>query len=163
MSLSRLSTRLAFAAFFAMCAFAQGLPVQKVLTMDVAQEIAQGAIASCRAQGFKITVLVVDSSNELKALLRDDGASMGTLEFARLKSNTVILRGGNPSGPPRNLPPGAPVPPPPLPNTTNAQGGLPIKVGYELIGAVGVSGTGAVTKDAACAAAGIAKVADQLK
>lgn len=155
-----------FACGLAICstpASAQGLPTQKVLTMDVAQEIVQASVATCRAQGFKITVLVVDSSNELKALLRDDGASLGTIEFARLKTNTVILRGGNPSGPPPNLAPGAPVPPPPLPNTTNALGGLPIKVGDQLIGAVGVSGTGATPKDAACAKAGIDKVADKLK
>jgi uncharacterized protein GlcG (DUF336 family) len=163
MDFSRLVVCVCSLPAFSASVFAQGLPTQKVLTMDVAQEIAHEAITTCRAQGFRITVLVVDSSNELKALLRDDGASMGTLEFARLKTNTVILRGGNPSGPPRNLPPGAPIPPPPLPNTTNAQGGLPIKVGNELIGAVGVSGTGAVAKDAGCANAGLVKVADKLK
>jgi uncharacterized protein GlcG (DUF336 family) len=40
-------------------------------------------------------------------------------------------------------------------------GGLPIKVGTDVIGAVGVSGTPG--KDDVCAQAGIDKVADQLK
>jgi uncharacterized protein GlcG (DUF336 family) len=40
-------------------------------------------------------------------------------------------------------------------------GGLPIKVGDEIVGAVGVSGTPG--KDDDCAQAGIDKVADQLK
>jgi len=53
--------------------FAQ-LPNSKVLTVDVAQIIAQEAIAKCRADGYKVTVLVVDSLNSPKALLRDDGA-----------------------------------------------------------------------------------------
>jgi len=44
-----------------------------------------------------------------------------------------------------------------------AQGALPIKVGDEVIGAVGVSGAPGGEKDEACSKAGIDKVADQLK
>jgi uncharacterized protein GlcG (DUF336 family) len=44
-----------------------------------------------------------------------------------------------------------------------AQGSLPIKVGDEVIGAVGVSGAPGGEKDEACAKAGIDKVTDQLK
>jgi uncharacterized protein GlcG (DUF336 family) len=42
-------------------------------------------------------------------------------------------------------------------------GGLPIKVGDETIGAIGVGGAPGGDKDEACAAAGIAKAADALK
>jgi uncharacterized protein GlcG (DUF336 family) len=42
-------------------------------------------------------------------------------------------------------------------------GGIPIKVGEETIGGVGVSGAPGGERDEACALAGIAKVADQLK
>ena len=42
-------------------------------------------------------------------------------------------------------------------------GGLPIKVGDETIGGIGVSGAPGGQNDEACAQAGIAKVADQLK
>ncbi len=41
-------------------------------------------------------------------------------------------------------------------------GGVPIKIGNETIGAVGVSGS-STQGDEKCAMAGIAKVADQLK
>jgi uncharacterized protein GlcG (DUF336 family) len=44
-----------------------------------------------------------------------------------------------------------------------AQGALPIKVGEDTIGALGVSGAPGGDKDEACAKAGIEKVADQLK
>jgi len=44
-----------------------------------------------------------------------------------------------------------------------AQGALPIKVGDEVIGSVGVSGAPGGDKDEACAKAGIDKIADQLK
>jgi uncharacterized protein GlcG (DUF336 family) len=141
---------------------AQGLPTQKILTIDVAQAIAQEAMLRCRADGYKVTVRVVDGSNNLKVFVRDDGASMGTVEVAQMKANTVMAF-GRPSGPPANLPAGAPVPPPLLPGTINAMGGVPIKVGDQLIGAVAVSGAPGGDKDAACANAGLAKVADRLK
>ena len=54
-------------------AFAQ-LPTTKMLTVDVAQAIAQDAMMTCRANGYHVTVQVVDSGNFLKAFLRDDGA-----------------------------------------------------------------------------------------
>lgn len=149
-------------ALAAATTFAQSLPTQKVLTIDVAQTIAQEAMAKCRSEGYKVTVTVVDGANVLKAFLRDDGASMATVEVGRMKANSVMAF-GRPSGPPANLPPGQPAPPPVLPGTINAQGGVPIKVGDQLIGAVSVSGAPGGDKDAACANAGLAKVADKLK
>ncbi len=144
-------------------AFAQdGLPTQKMLTLDVAHTIAQEAMARCRADGYKVSVTVVDSANIMKAFLRDDGASMATVEVGKMKTNSVMAF-GRPSGPPANLPPGTPAPPPVLPGTINAMGGVPIKVGDQLIGAVSVSGAPGGDKDAACANAALAKVADKLK
>lgn len=154
-------TSIAILAATAASAFAQ-LPTQKVLTIDVAQTIAQEAMAQCRSNGYKVTVRVVDGSNILKAFLRDDGAPMATVEVARMKANSVMAF-GRPSGPPANLPVGAPVPPPVLPGTINAMGGVPIKVGNQLIGAVAVSGAPGGDKDAACANAALEKVADKLK
>lgn len=140
----------------------QGLPTQKVLTVDVAQTIAQEAMAACRANGYKVSVTVVDGANILKAFLRDDGAPTGTVELGRMKANSVMAF-GRPSGPPANLPAGAPVPAPLLPTMTNLQGGVPIRVGDQLIGAVSVSGAPGGDKDAVCADAALAKVADKLK
>jgi uncharacterized protein GlcG (DUF336 family) len=151
------------AASLASVAFAQdGLPSQKMLTIDVAHTIAQEAMAKCRADGYKVTVTVVDSANILKAFLRDDGAPMATVEVGRMKANSVMAF-GRPSGPPANLPAGTPAPPPVLPGTINAMGGVPIKVGDQLIGAVSVSGAPGGDKDAACANAALTKVADKLK
>jgi uncharacterized protein GlcG (DUF336 family) len=143
-------------------ASAQELPSTKIITLDVAQTIAHEAIAACRANGYKVTVLIVDASNVQKAFLRDDGAANATVEVARMKANSVMAF-GRPSGPPANLPPGTPAPPPVLPGTINAMGGVPIKVNDQLIGAVAVSGAPGGDKDAACANAGLAKVADKLK
>jgi uncharacterized protein GlcG (DUF336 family) len=150
-------------AVLAQGAFAQdGLPTQKMLTIDVAHAIAQEAMSKCRADGYKVTVTVVDSANILKAFLRDDGAPMATVEVGRMKANSVMAF-GRPSGPPANLPAGTPAPPPVLPGTINAMGGVPIKVGEQLIGAVSVSGAPGGDKDAACANAALAKVAEKLR
>lgn len=146
----------------AVAAFAQ-LPTQKVLTADVALEMAQGALAKCRADGYKVTVTVVDHANLLKAFIRDDGANNVTVEVGKMKTNYVMYYGGRPSGPPANLAKGAPLPPTSVPGIIYAQGGVPIKVGDQLIGAISVSGAPGGERDAACANAGIEKVAAKLK
>jgi uncharacterized protein GlcG (DUF336 family) len=148
-------------AAFSMNAFAQ-LPPSRVLTLDVAQTIALEAMAKCRADGYKVRVLVVDGLNAPKAMLRDDGASASTTEAAKMKATSTMLY-NRPSGPAQPLPPGTAAPPATIPGTINAQGGVPIKVGDVTIGAVAVSGAPGGDKDAACANAALAKVADKLK
>ena len=138
------------------------LPTTKILTMDVAETIAQAAMAKCRADGYKVTVLVVDGLNAPKALMRDDGATAATTEVAKMKATATMLY-NRPSGPATPLPPGQAAPPLPIAGTINAQGGIPIKVGESTIGAVAVSGAPGGDKDAACANAGLAKAADKLK
>jgi uncharacterized protein GlcG (DUF336 family) len=142
-------------------AFAQ-LPQSRVLTMDVAQTIAQEAMTKCRADGYKVTVLVVDALNAPKAMLRDDGATASTTEVAKMKATATMLY-NRPSGPAQPPPAGTTAPPATIPGTINAQGGVPIKVGDVTIGAVAVSGAPGGDKDAACATAGIAKASDKLK
>ena len=162
MKLIRFAALAAMGAALSASGFAQGLPTQKIITLDLAQAIAQEALAKCRADGYKVSVRVVDGGNVLKAFVRDDGAGRATPDVARLKANSVMAF-GRPSGPPPNLAPGAPVPPPILPDLTNAMGGVPIRVGDQIIGAVAVSGAPGGDKDAACANAALAKVADKLK
>jgi uncharacterized protein GlcG (DUF336 family) len=138
------------------------LPTSKVLTLDVAQTIAQAALAQCRTNGYKVTVLVVDGLNAPKALVRDDGATASTTEVARMKATATMIY-NRPSGPATPPPAGTAAPPATIPGTINAQGGVPIKVGDATIGAVAVSGAPGGDKDMACANAGIAKAAAQLK
>jgi uncharacterized protein GlcG (DUF336 family) len=138
------------------------LPTTKVLTMDVAQMIAQEAMTKCRADGYKVTVLVVDAMNAAKAMIRDDGASPSTAEVAKMKATATMLY-NRPSGPATAPPAGQTAPPATIPGTINAQGGVPIKVGEQTIGAVAVSGAPGGDRDAACANAGIAKAAEKLK
>ena len=151
---------LAFAA--AAVAFSAGtlqaqLPQSRVLTLDLAQQIAQETLAKCTADGFKVTVLVVDSMSAAKVMLRADGTSP-----SKMKAYSTMLY-NRPSGPAQPLPAGQTAPPATIPGTINAQGGVPIKFGDVTIGAVAVSGAPVGDKDAACANFALAKLADKLK
>jgi len=161
MTLKQFTLLTAATAAFSTSASAQ-LPTSKVLTMDAAQSIAEGALARCRADGYKVTVLVVDGLNMPKALLRDDGATGATTEVAKMKATATMLY-NRPSGPATPPPPGTAAPPATIPGTINAQGGVPIKVGEVTIGAVAVSGAPGGDKDAACDNAALAKLADKLR
>lgn len=176
MKVRRVAVTAAIAAVMGPYAFAQ----QKTIPADLALIMVQEAVQRCRADGIKITAKVVDASNLEKAFLRDDGASAVTVEFVQAKINTVLLT-GRASG--ANLPGGAPQaiqgasPKQPvfagvigldtaagkITGGVEAGGAIPIKVGNDMIGAIGVSGAPSADKDAACASAGLAKVADKLK
>src|SRR2546429_2301412 len=106
-------------AAFPASAFAQ-LPTSKVLTLDVAETIAQEAMAKCRADGYKVTVLVVDALNAPKAMLRDDGATASTTEVAKMKATATMLY-NRPSGPATPPAAGTTAPPATIPGTINAQ------------------------------------------
>ena len=145
----------------AITAQAQGLPAQKVLTMDAASAIAHGAVDKCRADGYRVSVTVIDTGGRLKAFMRDDGSGPHTVDFSRRKAYTALTfkRTSAETGK-------AWIANPPAPNiegTAGAAGGVPIFAGKDVIGAVGVSGAPGGDKDEACASAGIAKIADMLK
>ena len=59
---------------------AQGIVTQKNITLELAQTIANAAIAQCRSMGYKISVTVVDREGLPLVMMRDDGAG---LEHAR--------------------------------------------------------------------------------
>ncbi|MBV8731653.1 MAG: heme-binding protein [Acidobacteriia bacterium] len=155
-------TILAAAAALTVSPASAQLPNAKVLTFDVAHALAQEALAKCRADGYKVTVLVVDGMNAPKAMVRDDGASAATTEVAKMKATATMLY-NRPSGPAQPLPPGTAAPPATVPGTINAQGGVPIKVGDYTIGAIAVSGAPGGDKDAACANAALTKLAERLR
>ena len=144
-----------------MTAVAQGLITQKALSLDVAQAIAHGAVEKCRADGYRVSVTVIDSGNVLKAFLRDDGSGLHTIDFSRRKAYSALTfkRPSAETGKAWAANPPAPN----IEGTVGTAGGVPIKVGNDVIGAVGVSGAPGGDKDEVCANAGIAKVAEQLK
>ena len=145
---------------------ADTLPTEthKVLTSNLAIEAAQAAIAACEAQGYKMTATVVDRIGALKVVLVGDGAGRLGAEITRRKAYTAAtLRVSTGDFAKRVATPGAFNPGVFDAQLTTAQGGVPIKVGDDTIGAIGLGGAPGGDKDEACANAGIAKISDRLK
>ena len=147
-------------------AASQELITQKVIPIEMAQAIAQGAMERCRTDGFHVSVSVIDGSGLLKAFLRDEGTGPHTIDLSRRKAFTALTfanrwASSGEAAKAWNSTLGSPMPN--VEGAVGVAGGVPIKVGNQTIGAVGVSGAVGGDKDEACAKAGIAKVADKLK
>ncbi len=142
--------------------FDAGRRPSQALSTDVALAIAQGALEKCRAGGFHVTISVVDASNTLKALIRDDGENANAIDVSRRKAFTALVY-KRPSSEQAKIW-RAQAPPVFMPDLAiPLPGGVPIKMGNDVIGAVGISGAPGGDPDEVCANAGIAKVADKLK
>jgi len=134
--------------------------MQRDVSLKMALTIAQTAVAEC---GMNASVAVVDRAGRLRVFLQGDGASPHNLELARRKAYTArTFRRTSAEWAKRTetVNPGQRM----LADVIPLGGGVPINVGEETIGGVGLSGApGGQAKEEACAMAGIAKVADQLK
>ncbi len=136
----------------------------KTLSLDLAQGIAQAALAKCRADGNHVSVTVLDRDGLVKIAFRDDGAGPHTLLTSRRKAFTALTF-KQPSGQwaHRVLSQPAIAGLKDTAGTIALAGGMPVKAGGEVVGAIGVSGSPGGDKDEACANAGIARFADKLK
>jgi uncharacterized protein GlcG (DUF336 family) len=152
---------LAAAAVLSSSAHAQ-LANEKNLTLAMAQAIANGAMESCKAMGYKVSVAVIDRDGLSIVMLRGDGAGLHTPEGAERKAYTArTFRAPSAAFLKRMTTDPAAHASETYARVLALPGGLPIKVGDDVVGAVGVSGSPG--KDDDCSQAGIDKVADQLK
>jgi uncharacterized protein GlcG (DUF336 family) len=136
---------------------------QKVLSAAMAMTMAQTAMDSCKASGYRVSVTVVGRTGEVLIQWRGDGASPHTMENSQRKAytaRTFRLPSGEWGKNLANDPVRAPQF---LTGVIALAGALPIKAGDEVIGAIGVSGAPGGEKDQVCSQAAIDKVADQLK
>jgi uncharacterized protein GlcG (DUF336 family) len=133
------------------------------LSLAVAKTIAETAIESCGVQGYHVSAVVVDRAGETVVALRGDNASPHTMENARRKAYTALSFRTSTTEYAKRFASDNPVvrQQVTLPNVIAIPGGLPIKVGDDVIGGIGVSGSPGV--DEPCVQAGLDKVADQLK
>jgi uncharacterized protein GlcG (DUF336 family) len=142
---------------------AQAPQVEKNVSMAMALAIIQGTLEQCTKDGYKVSVVIVDKGGNVAASVRGDGTNPHTMEFGRLKAYTSRTRGQTSLEFMKLTSDPANAYLKQIPNTVAVGGGVPIKAGNEVIGAVGVSGAPGGEKDEVCANAGIAKVADALK
>ena len=141
---------------------AQGVVMQKNLSLGMAKAIAEGAIAACKAKGFNTSAAVVDRAGQVMVILRDEQATAQTVEMARRKAYTArMFRMPTLEFQKQTTDP-AFAAQRDVADILALGGGVPIAVGTEIVGGVGSSGS-SQDMDDACARAGLAKVADLLK
>jgi uncharacterized protein GlcG (DUF336 family) len=139
------------------------LITHKDLSLAMATQIALAAVEACKANGYAVSVHVLGREGQTIVAMRNENAGLATFENSMKKAYTSrtfsrssgeFAEGvkGNPNA-------GALW----LTNIVPTQGALPIKIGNETIGAVGVSGAPGGEKDEACAKVAIEKVSGELK
>ena len=151
-------------ALIATAASAQAVRTEKNISLELANQIASASVAACAANGYAISATVVDRAGTVRAIQRADNAGPHTLgasqqkafTSASAKNNTLAMMEGAQKNPAAaNLVY--------IPGFLLVGGGVPIKVGTEPIGAVGIGGAPGGNLDEQCAMTALDKVKDQLK
>lgn len=133
--------------------------VEKNMSLEIASQMAANAVAACAANGYAVTATVVDRAGSVRAVQRSDTAGPHTLASSERKAWTsasaktttaslMELAQKTPAA--ANLVY--------LPGYLLLGGGVPVKAGNEVIGAIGVGGAPGGHLDEQCANAGIEKV-----
>ena len=134
----------------------------KDLSYAIAKTIAETAIEDCRVRGYAVAVVVVDRAGDTIVALRADNAAPHTMENARRKAYTArTFRMTTEEFAKRMATEPVRREQTTLPSVIAIPGGVPIRVGDDVIGGVGLSGSPGV--DEPCVMAGIDKVREQLK
>ena len=142
---------------------AQGVVMQRNLSLPMAKAIAEAALAECKSKGYNTSAAVVDRAGQVLVIMRDEQATAQTAEMARRKAYTArMFRTTTQEFQKRTMDDPARAAQRDLADILALSGGVPVQVGNDTIGAVGSAGSTLDTDDA-CAKAGIAKVADLLK
>lgn len=142
---------------------AQGVRTEKNMSLALANEAAQAAIDACTKGGYNVAVAVVDRAGQVKTIMRADNAGPHTTETARRKAYTALTFRNNTS----TLMEGWQKNPAAqnlvyIDDVIALGGGMPIRAGNEVIGAIGAGGAPGGHLDDQCVAAGIEKIKDRL-
>ena len=144
---------LASLALAVVAAVGQGqLPTKRVLTLDAARRAASAAEAEARRNSWAVSIAVVDDSGHLLLFQRMDGAKLVATDIAIRKARTAAYF----QGPTKDLEAevaGGRTALLPIEGFMPLEGGVPIVVSGEMVGAIGVSGVSGA-QDAQCALAG---------
>jgi uncharacterized protein GlcG (DUF336 family) len=133
------------------------LPKEAVLPTGLAGQAIQASLDACKKDGYRVSVSVVDRAGVLRAMARADGAGPHTVDSSRKKAYTAAsLR--RPTSELAELI--NKVPSLQALREINDQilmlgGGLPIEIGGEVVGGIGVGGAPGAHLDDACAQAGL--------
>ena len=144
-------------------AVAQGVVMQRNLSLAMAKTIAEAALAECKSKGYNTSAAVVDRGGQVLVIMRDEQATAQTADMARRKAYTArMFRISTMEFQKRTMDDPARAAQRELTDILALSGGVPVQVGTDTIGGVGSAGS-TLEMDDACARAGIAKVAALLK
>jgi uncharacterized protein GlcG (DUF336 family) len=155
---------IALAAMAPAGAEAQGLVSGKRISSALAGEAVAAAVQACAEKKYTVSAVLVDYSGVQQAALRGDGTGPENGAIANDKAYTAVSFQTDTAelvARARNQP--APSAFAKIPHLVLAAGGIVIKVGDEIVGALGVSGAPGGDNDALCAKAGLDKIRDRLK
>jgi uncharacterized protein GlcG (DUF336 family) len=134
---------------------------EKNISIKMALAIAETALTECTP---RVSVAVLDRAGRMRVFLQGDNASPHNLELARRKAYTALTFRRPSAEWAKRTAEGDVTGQRSLSDVTPLGGGVPIMIGEDAVGSVGLSGApGGQPKEEACAKAGIAKVADQLR
>lgn len=130
------------------------LPTQPVLTHAVVRRMLEAGEARSAAEGWAMHFTVLDAGGNLLAYSRMDGSILVSQEVSRMKARTSLALGGPSEAPAAfAFSDKGPTPFAFVPGLMMIPGGLPIRAGGVLVGAIGVSGDSAENDKAAAEAA----------
>jgi uncharacterized protein GlcG (DUF336 family) len=136
----------------------------KVLTPEVALELTQAALKSCRDSGYQVAVVVVDRFGGLQVAIRDQLAGPHTVETARRKAWTAVnfrtdtvtmaeqTQAGKEGSGVRHVS-----------GALMVGGGVPVQAGGVMVAGIGVSGAPGGKLDDTCAREGINAIIEKLE
>ena len=145
-------------------AHAQSVRTEKNMSLELANQLASASVAACQANGYAVTATVVDRAGTVRAVQRADNAGPHTLgaslqkafTSASAKNTTLAIMEASQKNPAAaNL--GQ------IPGYLLLGGGVPVRAGNEVIGAIGIGGAPGGHLDEACAVAALDKVKEALK
>jgi uncharacterized protein GlcG (DUF336 family) len=142
-----------FAVALAVTLSAQ-LPMKRYLNLEIAKKIAAAAEAEAMKNKWNVVISIVDDGGNLIYLEKMDGAQIGSIEVSQFKARGAILY-KRPTKAMEERLTGGGTNVLSLPGAAPVEGGIPLMVGDEFVGAIGVSGVTS-QQDAQIAAAGAA-------
>ena len=132
------------------------LPYGSPVTLEAAKKGATAALAEARKNSWTVAVAIVDTGGDLVYFERLDGTQVGSVQVAIAKARSAALfKRPTKSFQDTLAAGGVGLRVLALENAVAVEGGIPIVVEGNIVGAIGVSGVTA-EQDGQCAAAGVA-------
>jgi uncharacterized protein GlcG (DUF336 family) len=146
----------------ALDASAKDVITQRTVSMELARDLAQAAVEACRADAWQVSAVVVNRAGDVQVVLRDSLASRYTMQIAQEKAEAVILSGVS-SADFRSNRGDIRMEMNHVRGILVLEGGVPVRAGGALIGALGVSGAPGGDRDERCALAALDKLQERLE